>query len=161
MLLTATEGATGLQVASFVLAAVALGTSFLLAGVRIWEAFLRRSKWSVRFDWIHHQGDPILRFTVANVGTRKYGLREIRFGTDETPKEEGWTRNRAVMERLPLLLDEGEISKAFFLETGPQWTEAFDQHLADGEITKCMVVDARDRITVHPVPRLRGAAGSS
>lgn len=144
---------TDLDVATFVIAAVALGTSLTLAAIRVWEAFLRRSKWKVRFDWIQSATDPAtLRFTVANVGTRKYGIREIRFGTDETPETQGWTRRHAIMDKLPLLLDEGEISPAFDLETGPTWTSAFDTHLAEGRVTRCMVVDARDRISVHPVP---------
>lgn len=147
--------ASGLGVASFVVGIVALLTSLALAGIRIWEAFLRRSRWKVRFDWIYHQGDPILRFTVSNIGTRKYGIREIRFGTSDMPETKGWTRNRAIMEKMPLLLDEGEISNAFFLETGPQWTGEFDRNLAKGRITRCMVVDARDRISVYPVPKPR------
>jgi len=142
---------TSLDVATFVVAVLALITSGTLALIRVWEMFLRRSKWDVHFDWIQHAGPSVLTFTIANIGSRKYGVREIRFGAPDTPPNEGWTPQRQVRDRLPLLLDEGEISAAFYLETDPTSTDEFAVKLREGRIEWCAIVDSRRRKTLYAV----------
>jgi hypothetical protein len=148
---------TGLDWASFGVALAAFVVSCSLAGIRVWEAWGRRSKWRLHFDWIHSAQSLALSFTVANIGTRRYGIREIRFGTPETPKAEGWLPSGAVRDNLPLMLDEGEISNIFTIESTPSATHDFDRILSEGGLRKCMVEDARGRVGVHhiPAPELR------
>ncbi|MBA3430327.1 MAG: hypothetical protein H0U16_02445 [Actinobacteria bacterium] len=142
---------SGLDVATLVVAVLALITSTTLAAIRIWETFLRRSKWDVHVDWIEHAGPPILTFTIANIGSRKYGVREIRFGASDTPAKEGWTPVKAVRARLPLLLEEGEISEAFYIATNLASTDEFDVKLREGRISWCAIVDSRRRETLYQV----------
>lgn len=146
------ETISALDIATLVVAVSALLVSAILAAIRIWEAFLRRSSWDVHFDWIERPGAPILTFTIANVGSRKYGIREIRFGASDTPTDEGWTPQDAVRARLPLLLDEGEISEAFHIAINPRLMGEFDVKLREGRITWCVIVDSRRRETCYGVP---------
>lgn len=120
---------TGLDIATFVVALIALIASLTLASIRIWEVALRRSRWDLKFDWIHGRRPERLRFTVANIGTRTYGIREIRFGTSDTPKDAGWMPQAAVLDKLPLLIEEGEISDAFYIQVPAKPTHDFDRHL--------------------------------
>jgi len=142
---------TGLDIATFVVALLALIMSGTLAVIRIWEAFLRQSEWDVHFDWIEHAGPRILTFTIANIGSRKYGVREIRFGAAETPSSAGWTPQQQVRARLPLLLDEGEIYETFYVVTNPTSTDEFEVKLREGRIVWCAIVDSRRRETLHSI----------
>ncbi len=143
----------GLSIAAFVVALLALAVSALVAGLRVWELFLARPKWDLTVDWIEHQGAPILRFTIANIGARKFGVREIRFGKAETPSAQGWFPKAAVLDRLPLLLEPGEISSAFYVQTVPGSSDAFDIALAEQQIAWCVIVDAVGRETFKPIAK--------
>lgn len=99
------------------IALVALVLSLGLAGIRLWEAFFKRPKLGVKFDWIRNETFPILRFVVYNEGSRKICIREIRFGLRDTPHMEGWMR-ASVLMRLPVVVDVDEASPAFMIQAG-------------------------------------------
>jgi hypothetical protein len=57
---------------ALVLAALSFALSLGLAGVKVWETVLSRSRFAVDFQWFDDASDYELRltFTIANVGHR-------------------------------------------------------------------------------------------
>jgi hypothetical protein len=141
-----------METASFVLSIIALTISATLGGIKIWETWFRRSKFGVKFDWIQHRGAPILTWVIYNSGWKRDGVREIRFGSLETPDTEGWIPQRAVLERLPVMLDVDEISPRFYINTVPSSTDVFDVALRGGRIRKMVLTNARRKRSVYEVP---------
>ncbi len=136
--------AVGLGIAGF---CISLG----LAGLKLWETFLRTSKFEAKFDWLDHAGPPILTFVVMNTGFKKDGIREMRLATDDDD-DGGWTPFNAIFKQLPLMLDVDEISTRFALQTVPNSTDRGDQELATGRVTKLIIENSRGRRTVVSVP---------
>jgi hypothetical protein len=62
---------------------------------------------------------------------------EVRFGTPETPRGKGWTRQQAILEKLPVTLDPHSATPPFHLTTDSKAN--LDVLLRTGQITKCMI----------------------
>ncbi len=140
--------------ATFVMAAIALGISGILAAVKIWETFLSRSRFYVNCDWYEAKGTapPLLHFTVANVGWRKDSIREIRLATADSLDDMGYLVRSDIMDKLPAALDVGEISEPFELHPPSVGGNEFQTALREGRVTKLIVVNSREQISTFPIP---------
>lgn len=122
--------------------------------VRVWEVLLAKPKLVGHFDWITTQ-PPTLRFYFVNRGLREESIVEIRFGTRETPVGEGWTRQQAILDRLPLRLGRNDASPPFEIAAGSAvGFPEFENHLIAGRITRCFVTTgSRGKTLTFSVPR--------
>lgn len=136
------------------IAAAGLAVTVFGGAWKYWSTVRARPRFRMDFDWIQHAGSPILRFTVSNVGRSGGTIKEIRFGLPETPPTQGWLRQRAILDRLPLTLEPHSSAPAFYLETNPMNLQDFDQHLATGRIAKAFVEDLDGKIHAFGVPSL-------
>jgi hypothetical protein len=144
---------TGLQIATFVIAVVALLISTGLAGLKVWETFFQRPRFKARLDWITGPlHEPILQWSITNVGRARGSVREIRLRTADMPQDKGWSKAHAIMDHLPVTLEPGETSQLFRIQLDPAEPHAFDRALVSGDIRLLDVVDGSDQITSFAVP---------
>lgn len=139
--------------------ALAVFISLASLGIVVWDKFLRRPKFDVQADWILSQGEPVLRFTVFNVGHRKGTVRNLRLRSNDMAVGTGWTPYDPVMRRLPLVLDADEAAEAFELQparAGGPW-ESLDDAVRTGRIDTLEVEDAREQVEVFRLPDLHRA----
>jgi hypothetical protein len=137
--------------------------SLVQPAVKLIDRVTARPRIGAHFDWIQHAGSPVLRFFFINNGRRREAIVDIRFQTDATPLGQGWTRQHAIMDRLPVTLEPHTASTPFELTTDSP-SEEFDRLLRDGEITMCEIeTTARRnrRKTFHvPLPPSRALEDS-
>lgn len=79
----------------------------------------------------------MLRFFFINNGRRRETIVEVRFGEAETPLGQGWTRQGAILARLPVTLDPHSATPPFELTT--DGNAQFDVLLRTGQIAKCVI----------------------
>jgi hypothetical protein len=101
------------------------------------ERLTRRPRLRAHFDWVQHAGSPVLRFFFINSGRRRETIVEVRFGKPETPLGQGWMRQAAILDQLPVTLDPHSATLSFHLTTAG--SDEFDVLLKNGQITKCFV----------------------
>jgi hypothetical protein len=103
------------------LAALGLGLSVVLAGIKVWETFMLRPNLTALLEWVVVDQVPVLRVAFANVGRKKGTIMDLRFREASMPSGRGWTPYRDVLERLPVVLDTG-AGFAFHVELPPAST---------------------------------------
>jgi hypothetical protein len=123
------------------------------AGVVVWDAFLRRSRFDVKADWIISTDEPVLRIVILNVGWRKDTVVDVRLKERAMPRGRGWTPLASVMSQLPVILDVDEASPAFELAAS-SGGDSFDDALRCDRIEELEVENARGRIDVFALPAL-------
>lgn len=96
---------------ALIIAILGFCTSATLAGIKVWEAFIAKSRFQATFHWYDdEQSDTELTvvFTIANTGYRADSIREFLFEA-----EDGELSLPPSNRALPLLLQPGELSQRF------------------------------------------------
>jgi hypothetical protein len=133
---------------------IALLISLGTLGILVWDKFLRRAKFDLQADWILNRGDPVLRFVVLNVGSRKGTVRDVRLKERTMPRGRGWSPWDRLMQHLPIVLDADEGSRAFLVQGDRDNVDVFEDAMLTGRINEIEVENARGDIQVFPLPEL-------
>jgi hypothetical protein len=97
--------------ATLLIAALGLVISVTLAGVKIWETFLSRSRFDVVCDWFDASETELeLQFTVANTGHRPDSLRAIAVVGEDGESY----RSVQITQMLPVLLQPGRYRQGLW-----------------------------------------------
>lgn len=135
--------------AALILAILSFGISATLAAIKIWEAFLAKSRFSVDFQWFDDISAIELRLsiTVANIGHRPDSIRAIHVCAEdgEIAFPPGFDAY------LPVLLQPAEISPRFNMEV--RTDVAWDPHTSMFAGTATLVtVNSVGRTESFPIP---------
>jgi hypothetical protein len=135
--------------AALILATLGFVISATLAGIKIWETFVARSRFLVNFRWYDDEASDVelsMTFTIANIGYQPDSIREL-----QVEAEDGELSLPPCNQFLPLLLQPGEISPRFteLVRTDTDW----DPHNSlFGGRANLRVLNAVGRSTSFPIP---------
>lgn len=135
--------------------------SFALLVIKGWEVFFRKSRFDAYLAWAQSNGDNILEFNIANVGSKKDSIRSVVFRTPfrrvPDPYDRRWNHwevGGTTWDVFPLVLDVDEVTPRIELPlsvlTG--FLAGLERELRQGT-AELLVTNARSKETAFPIPR--------
>jgi hypothetical protein len=121
-------------------------------GLRLIDTVTWRSRLRLHFDWIQDATERIIfRFSIANNGRRRVTIREIRFGTTDTPKAQGHL-TKSLLEAMPLTIDPDASSPSMVYVIDANDAREFQRLMRNGEIKRMFVENTRGKVKTFDLP---------